>query len=47
MRASKGQVVQNLNRTQGLVGKKVGLVLKGPNVDDESLYGVFPSVALS
>jgi len=44
MRASVGQVVQTISGTQGLVGRNVGLVLEGPNVDVECLYGVFLSV---
>ena len=39
-------MVQNLSGTQGLVGRKVGLVPHGPNADVENLYGVFPSVPL-
>ena len=39
-------MIQNLIGTQGLVGSKVGLVLEGPNVDAECLYGVFLSVSL-
>jgi len=39
-------VVQNLSGIQGLFGNKVGLVLEGPNVDVESLYGVLPWVPL-
>ena len=47
MRVSRGQVVQNISGTQGLVGKKVGLVHEGPyNANVECLYGVFPSVPL-
>jgi len=46
MGASRGQVVQNVIGTQGLVSRKVGLVPEGPNVDVEGLYGVFPSVPL-
>jgi len=46
MRASKGQVVQNLSGTQGLVARKVGLVPEGPNADFECLYGVFSLVPL-
>ena len=46
MRASKGQVVQNLSGTQVLARRKVGLVPKGPNVDVECLYGVFLLVPL-
>ena len=44
MRVSKGQVVQKLSGTQGLIGRKVGLVREGPNVVVECMYGVFPSV---
>jgi len=46
MRVPKGQVVQKLSGTQGLVGRKVGLVLEGHNANVEFLYGVFPSVPL-
>ena len=46
MGASWGQVVQNLSGTQGLVGRKVGMVPRGPNVDVEGMYGVFPLVPL-
>lgn len=46
MRASRGQVVQNLNVTEGLVSIKVGLVSNGPNVYVECLYGAFPLVPL-
>ena len=46
MGASGGQVVQNVSGTPGLVGRKVGLVLEGPNVDFDCLYGVFMSIPL-
>lgn len=46
MRASRGQVVQTVSGTQGLVGRKVGLIPEGPNVDFEGLYGVFLSIPL-
>jgi len=46
MGASGGQVIQNVSGTWGLVGKKVGSVTKGPNVDVEGLYGVFLLVPL-
>ena len=45
MGVSGSQVVQNFSGTQGLVGRKVGLVLEGPNVDVEGLYGVFPLIS--
>lgn len=46
MRA-KGHVVQNFSGTVVLVGKKVGLVTKGPNVDVGCTYGVFLLVPIS
>ena len=39
-------MVQKLSGTQGMVGKKVGLLRKGPNADGECLYGVFLLVPL-
>ena len=39
-------MVQKLSRTQGLVGRKVGLFLEGLNANVECLYGVFPLVPL-
>ena len=39
-------MVQNLSGTQGLVGRKVRLVLEGPNANVECLYGVFLSIPL-
>ena len=39
-------MVQNVSGTQGLVGRKVGLVPEGPNVDVECVYGVFLLVPL-
>ena len=46
MGVSVRKVVQNVSGTQGLVGRKVGMVLGGPNADVEGIYGVFPSVPL-
>jgi len=39
-------VVQNLSGTQGLVGRKFGMVHEGPNADVEGMHGVFLSVPL-
>ena len=43
----RGHVVQNFSGTVVLVGKKVGLVPKGPNADVGCMYGVFLLVPLS
>ena len=44
--APKGLIGKKLSRTQGLVSRKVGMVLRSPIVDVEGLYGVFLSVPL-
>ena len=46
MRA-RSHVVQNFSGTVVLLGKKVGLVPKGPNADVGCMYGVFLLVPLS
>ncbi len=42
----RSHVVQNFSGTVVLVGKKVGLVPKGPNADVECLFGMFLSIPL-
>jgi len=46
MRVSRGQVVQNVIGTEGLVDRQVGLVPEGPNANVGCFYGVFPSIPL-
>jgi len=46
MSETRGEVVQNISGTKGLVGRKVGVILDGPNANVECLYGVLPSVPL-
>ena len=44
MRVFRGQLVQNVSGTQGLVGRRVDWVPEGPNANVEWLYVVFQLV---